>query len=175
MKLIELKPGDVFCTRNPMWMGRAINTIQKFISVDGKSEYSHAGLILDRFGTTFEALWTNHKQNLFKAYAGKEIIIGRHKEMTYAAFLNGWEGIKKYEGKLYAGHRLLFFLLCPPLAKYFSLGLGVCSELTAKHWYKAGVIAFWKGVYPDYLSDMIRNWREIEVVYEGFCPTSLGQ
>ena len=94
--------------------------------------------------------------------------------MTPARFNQGWKAICHHEGKWYAGHRLMFFLICPPLAKYFNLGMGVCSELTAKHWYRAGLLEFWKGVYPDFLADMIHNWKHIEVVYEGMCPFNVG-
>ena len=70
-----LRAGDIFLTRNPMLLGRAINLIQKFTSKDNKSRYSHAGVLLTSNGTTFEALWTNKKQNLFEAYFDKEILI----------------------------------------------------------------------------------------------------
>ena len=164
---MRLEPGDIFCTRNPMFLGKAINLVQKFISVDGQSKYSHSGLIYDRSGITFEALWTNKKQNIHHAYKGKQVLIGRHDHMTGEKFWQGWRAIKHHEGKWYASHRLLFFLLCPPLTKFFNLGPGVCSELTAKHWYRAGLTDFWSGVYPDFLADMIHNWRDIKVIYEG--------
>lgn len=167
---MKLQPGDIFCTRNPMLLGKIINQVQKIISVDGQSKYSHSGLITDSSGITFEALWTNRKQNLFKAYEGKQILIGRHKGMTPQLFAQGWALISHHEGKWYAGHRLLFFLVCPPLVKFFNLGPGVCSELTAKHWYRAGLIDFWSGVYPDFLADMILHWKDIQVIYEGICP-----
>lgn len=165
-----LAAGDIFCTQNPMMLGRAINRVQKFISMDGRSEYSHSGLILNSAGTTFEALWKNGRQNLFAAYQDKKIIVGRHKKMSPLLFNLGWNKLKHHEGKWYAGHRLVLFLLCPPLAKYLAIGPGVCSELTAKHWYKAGLIDFWSGVYPDFLADMIHTWRDIDLIYEGICP-----
>jgi len=168
--VIELQPGDIFCTRNPMFMGKAINFVQKFISVDGRSRYSHSGIILSETGETFEALWRNRRQNLFTAYQDKNVIVGRHRSMTPLLFGQAWDRIRHHEGKWYAGHRLFFFLLCPPLAKYLSVGPGVCSELTAKLWFRAGLIDFWSGVYPDFLADMIHNWRDIELVYEGTCP-----
>jgi hypothetical protein len=167
---MKLKPGDIFCTENPLILGRAINVVQRFISPDSKAQYSHSGLILDVTGGTFEALWTNKRQDLFTAYQGKNILVGRHSGMTAEKFMTGWQRISHHEGKWYAGHRLLFFLVCPPLAKYFKMGLGVCSELTAKHWYRAGLLDFWAGVYPDRLADMIHNWKDIETVYEGVCP-----
>lgn len=165
-----LKPGDIFLTANPMWMGRIINFVQKFTSKDSQSVYSHAGIILNSQGRTFEALWTNKNQDLFKAYCGKKILIGRHAGMTHNKFVKGWQGIKHHKGKFYAGHRLLFFLFCPPLAKYFSLGLGVCSELTMKFLYRAGLAEAWKGWNPDDIDDMIHHYREYEIIYEGTCP-----
>lgn len=170
-----LKPGDIFLTRNPMWMGRVINAVQKFTSKDGKSKYSHAGIITSIQGMTFEALWINKSQSLFKAYAGKEILIARHTNMTADRYLKGWNGVKHHMGKIYAGHRLLFFLICPPLAKYFSLGLGVCSELTMKFLFRAGLADAWKGWNPDDIHDMISHWKQWEIIFEGICPKTLKQ
>ena len=168
-----LKPGDIFLSANPMWLGRAINWVQTFTSKDGKSKYSHAGVIIDYTGTTFEALWTNRRQDLFQAYAGKPILIARHTKMNYHNFSKGWTGIQKHEGKMYAGHRLFFFLLCPPLAKYISLGLGVCSELTMKFLCKAGLASAWRGWNPDDVHDMVKNYRDYQIVFEGICPKDL--
>jgi len=164
--MIKLAPGDIFCTRNPMLLGRVINVIQRFWSKDNQSEYSHSGIILDKDGETFEALWTNKRQNLFTAYAGRQVLIGRHVNMNFATFAKGWNGIKKHEGRWYAGHRLLFFLI-PPLAKYLNFGLGVCSELTAKFLFRSGLWKHWKGLCPDDMADRIHYWRDLEVVFEG--------
>ena len=163
-----LKPGDCFCSQNPMMLGRAINGVQKFWSKDNKSEYSHAGIMMDS-ETTFEALWTNKKQKFFASYAGKKVLIGRHKNMTEEAFQKGWDGVKKHEGKMYAGHRLFFFFV-PFLAKYVSLGLAVCSELTMKFLCKAGLAVAWRGWNPDDVADMIHNWRDWEIIFEGELP-----
>ena len=161
-----LRPGDIFCTRNPMMLGRAINGVQKFWSKDNKSEYSHSGVIIDNLGTTFEALWTNKHQDFSTAYKGINVVIGRNKNMTPLLAQKGWEGVKHHKGKAYAGHRLLFFLI-PPLAKYLGFGLGVCSELTMKYLCKAGLSDCWQGWNPDDVADMIHKWKEWEVIYEG--------
>ena len=165
-----LNAGDIFLTANPMWMGRLINWVQTFNSKDNQSKYSHAGIILNNQGRTFEALWTNKQQNLFKVYQGKQILIARNNKMQSDRFTFGWNGIKHHEGKLYAGHRLFFFLVCPPLAKYFCLGLGVCSELTMKFLYRAGLAKTWKGWNPDDIDDMVREHREYTIIFEGICP-----
>lgn len=164
--MIELKPGDIFCSRNPMMLGRAINAVQTIWSKDNKSEYSHSGIILDSKGTTFEALWTNKKQNIFKAYAGRNVLIGRHRNMSSEVFEKGWEGIKKHEGKWYAGYRLPLFFI-PFLAKYINFGLGVCSELTMKFLYKAGLAEAWKGWNPDDVADMINKWKDYKIIFKG--------
>ena len=165
--MISLQPGDVFCTKNPMALGRAICFVQKIHASDNQAEYSHSGVILDKGGTTFEALWTNKRQNLFHAYQGKKVLIGRHDKMTSEAFQAGWERIKHHEGHWYAGHRIAFFLI-PFVAKYLNVGLGVCSELTAKFITGTGIISgfYWKGKNPDHIADMIHRWKGWHVVYE---------
>ena len=66
----KLRQGDIFCTVNPMMLGRIICAIERFNDVDNQATYSHAGVILDHHGTTFEALWTNRNQDLFRDYGG---------------------------------------------------------------------------------------------------------
>jgi len=90
--MISLQPGDVFCTRNPMALGRVICFVQKIHASDNQAEYSHSGVILDKGGTTFEALWTNKRQNLFRAYQGKKVLIGRHDKMTQKRFKRDGKG-----------------------------------------------------------------------------------
>lgn len=168
--MIKLERGDIFCTANPMALGRAINFVQKVNSRDNDSDYSHAGIILDSEGTTFEALWTNKKQNLFEAYAGATVLIGRNANMTDSAFKNGWDAVKGYEGKPYAIHRVPLFLI-PPLAKYINFGFGVCSEITARFMCGAGLLNYWKGWSPDDIADIIHHWREYGVIHERPLPS----
>ena len=185
--ITELKPGDIFCTRNPMWLGRAICWFEKIKSKDNHAEYSHAGIILNPAGTTFEAVWTNKKQNLFKAYAGQKVLIGRHDLMTIDTFRKGWAGVKKYEGQWYAGWRLLLHAL-PFAAKLGTGGFAVCAEIARKFVSKSGVMldttsaelvakfirtgesCFWKGWNPDDIDDMIKNYKGWSVVFEGVLP-----
>lgn len=165
---IKLKAGDCFCTRNPMILGRAINAVQKFHAKDNQSKYSHAGIMVGK-RTSFEALWTNKKQDFFKAYQGRQVLIGRHVKMTPTLFFKGWDGIKKHEGKPYAGHRLFLFFI-PFMAKYLSLGLVVCSELTMKFLCKAGLVNAYRGYNPDDIADMIHKWKDWEIIFEGRLP-----
>jgi len=161
-----VNPGDIFVSRNPMFLGRAINTVQKFHSKDKESTYSHSGIIIDERGTTFEALWTNRKQNLFEAYKGKRVLIGRHKDMCPAIAAVGWACVKKYEGKAYAGWRLPLFFI-PFAAKFVNTGNGVCSELTMKYLKHCRLAPAYQGWNPDDIADMIRRWKEYEIIYEG--------
>ena len=183
----ELKPGDIFCTRNPMMLGRAICWFEKIGARDNHAEYSHSGIILDKNGVTFEAVWTNKKQNLFKAYAGQKVLIGRHDLMNYIEFNRGWNGVKKYEGKWYAGWRLLLHAI-PLMSKFGTGNFAVCSELAMKFISKSGVMVntasakavaefirsgesiYWKGWNPDDIADMMRGPLSVKgwsVVYEG--------
>lgn len=161
-----LKPGDIFLSRNPMALGRAINAVQLFWSTDNQSKYSHAGIVLGESGETLEALHTVKHQNLYRDYAGQEILIGRWNYMTRERFDEGMKFIQDRIGKVYPYHRLLFFLL-PPIAKYVSIGPLVCSELTAKFLVGADVLAYYKGRNPDDLADIVNHRKQWEKIFEG--------
>ena len=187
--LNELEPGDCFCTKNPMMLGRAICWFEKLRSSDNQAEYSHAGVIIGRGGITFEALWTNKKQNLFKAYAGTKVLIGRHEHMTPNRALAGWDGVKKYEGQTYAFWRLLLHAI-PFCSKIGTGWFAVCSEIAAKYISKSGIMIagrvvsdpkvqefittgesfYWKGRTPDDIADMIHDHKGWSVVFEGVLP-----
>ena len=158
---IQLKPGDIFCTRNPMWLGRAINAVQWFWSQDGESKYSHAGIILDETGLTFESLWTIRRSHL-DAYRGVEVLIGRDIGMTESRFFQCWLRVMDHEGQWYPGWRLLLHLL-PPVSKLSVTGRPVCSELTWKFVDGKNFM----GVNPDTIADRIRQWHRFDVIYEG--------
>jgi hypothetical protein len=156
-----------------MALGQAIRAFEAFWDPDGKAEYSHAGIMLDPAGTTFEALWRNKRQNLFEAYAGERILIGRHEAMDYVRFMAGWDEVAHLEGRYYAGHRLLMNMF-PPLAKLIATGgFAVCSELSAKFLCGAKLLDHWAGVNPDYLADMIKRWRGWRTVHEAVLPKTL--
>lgn len=161
-----LKPGDIFLSRNPMALGRAINAVQMFWSTDNQSKYSHAGIILDEKGQTLEALWTVKNQELYRDCAGQEILIGRWEYMDRAAFEAGMKFINGRIGKWYPLHRLLFFMF-PPIAKYVSVGPLVCSELTAKFLVGADALSWYKGRNPDHLADIVNHHDHWEPIYEG--------
>jgi hypothetical protein len=169
----KLQQGDIFTTINPMWLGRAICAVQKFNDIDNAASYSHAGIILGPTATTFEALWRNGRQELFNAYAGKQILIGRHESMNPERFKLGWNQVAHMEGKWYAGHRL-FLMLIPPLAKYLASGkFCVCSEIAAKFLKGCKIMTYWAGVTPDHIADVIHNYKGWSTVFEGTCPDTL--
>jgi len=161
------------CTRNPMMLGRAINAVQRFWSADGQSKYSHAGIIIDADGATFEALWTNTRRNLFEDLAGVEVLIGRHRAMTSRRFDQAWKIIRQTEGRRYPGWRLVLHLL-PAAPKYLNSGrFKVCSELVDSFYYHAGIYERlrpglrFKGRNPGQIEDMIYYFKEWDVVFEG--------
>jgi hypothetical protein len=169
MKQSDLQPGDLFLVASSGLFSRMINAVQRFWSQDDHSQYTHAGIILNWDGDTFEAVGKGiRKGNLF-AYAGKPVLIARHESMTEPLFQEAFEKTYKRCGDPYPVHRL-FFHLFPPISKYWGLGMAVCSELVAEFLYFAGILGYWMGVNPDELEEMFRHWKGFEIVYEGICP-----
>lgn len=167
MKL-QLKPGDVFCTRNPMWLGRMINAVDKAQAKDNEAQYSHAGIISTSEGETLEELWTFTKSNI-GAYKGQRVLIGRWVGMTPENYLKGYNEIEKDLGSIYPFWRLFFFII-PGGAKWIaSKRFAVCSERTCQFLMATGVkeIGTWCGQNPDDVADMIKKWDAFEIVFEG--------
>lgn len=167
--MITLRSGDIFCTANPMWLGRAINVVQKFWALDNHSEYSHAGIITGSAGKTFESLWTIRVSDLDQ-YIGKKILIGRNPNLSLKRMKNSIIGLYlKHNGQWYPFWRLAFHLF-PPAAKWISSGRHpVCSELVCKMLVMSGMssIGRWQGKTPDNVADMINKWDAFNVIYEG--------
>ena len=166
MKL-DLRKGDLFLSRNPMMLGRIINANQKFWSTDNKSKYSHAGIIIDRYGTTLEALWTFKYQNLYEGYKDTEILIARHKEMTSNVFNKGYDAIKHHIGQWYPFYRIILMII-PPIGKYIHWNRIVCSEANYKFINKCGLSNDeWFGKTPDNLHDLVINSKDYDIIFEG--------
>jgi len=167
--MIDFNVGQIFASRNPMMMGRAINGVQKFWSQDNSSEYSHAGIIISSSGDTFESLWTVKKSHISK-YVGQKILVGSLVGPSEDNLKSSISTIiTDHEGKIYPVWRLVLHLF-PPLAKYISTGLyPVCSELTFKHIKLSGIgkIGKWQGKTPDNVADFIKNDRSCCPIFEG--------
>jgi hypothetical protein len=168
MKCPPLKAGDVFATKNPMMLGRAINAIQSFWADDSKSNYSHTGIILGPTGETLESLWKVTNRNIFRDYVGKKILIARpksaiRKETALKTIIG------QHKNQIYPVWRLAFHLI-PPLARHVSLGgrFLVCSELVAKYLYLIDMRhEYYMGTNPDTLADEWRTWKIFDVIFEG--------
>jgi hypothetical protein len=168
--MIYLQPGDIFLSANPWVIGRAINAVQAWWARDCQAVYGHAGIILGTDGTTLEALWRVKSQNIFSAYSGQQVLIGRNKKLSLFQFWRGARQVLSQYGRIYPLHRLALFMI-PPLARRINVfDWTVCSELVAQYLYHAGALGYWSGVMPDDLSDMIHNWRDWQIVYEGKLP-----
>lgn len=149
-----------------MALGRAIRKVQNLWAKDNKSTYSHAGIIINPDGTTYESLWHVKSQNLFEAYKGAKVLIARHDSMDMARFLKGYKLVRdEHDGDFYPFYRLIFHLV-PPLAK-LSIGRVVCSELVAKFLYSLKLFPYYNGCNPDNLHDHIKWARGWSIVFEG--------
>lgn len=167
---IQLQPGDVFASENPMALGSIINWVQRNTNRDGKSKYTHVGFIINgKCNMTFEALWTYRSQKLMDGYRGKDIVIFRHKDMTPERFKKGWKSVKHLAGKRYPWWRLPMFLI-PGLARISLLKMGVCSELWESFFFNTGLgddKIF--GVDPDDVVDACRSDVNFTNIFEGKC------
>ena len=166
MNSLALRPGDIFLSKNPMALGKAINAVQRFWAKDSHSIYSHAGIIIDEAGTTYESLWRVKSQNLFEAYKDDQVLIARHENMLPGAFHYAFEHIRQeHDNDFYPFYRLTFHLF-PPIAKLCTNSV-VCSELVAKFLHYLDMFPYYNGANPDNLHDHIKWAKGWQIIYEG--------
>ena len=169
VRCVKLQPGDVFGTRNPMALGRAINGIQYIWSSDGNSIYSHSGIIESKVGETYEALWSIKEGHLNK-YCDKRVIIARYTDLKQRAFKRAMTRLKRrHDDQWYPWWRIPLHIV-PPLAKFISYKgkRVVCSELVAELEFLLGLRhAQFVGTNPDKLADEWKRWKGWEIVGEG--------
>lgn len=169
IKCIEVQPGDVFGTRNPMLLGRAINGMQYFWSSDNNSVYSHSGIIESATGDTYEALWSIEEGHLDE-YCSNRVIIARYTDLNEKAFKLAMKKLKKrHDDQCYPWWRIPLHII-PPLAKYISYKdkWVVCSELVAEYEYLLGLRHYqFVGTNPDKLADEWKRWKGWEIIGEG--------
>jgi hypothetical protein len=176
-----LKPGDIFAVAPPEghenFASKAISSITTKYEVDGVARASHAGIIIDGKGTTFEAVEPRYcMQNIWNAYRGCRLIIGRHIDMTPERFEAGWSAVRVLQGISYPEWRLLLFARAVWAARKFHHVREVCSENTFHFLSAAGCrknlygdpINYWWGVYPAYVHDFIKDTDVVDVIYDSF-------
>lgn len=165
--VIDLYPGDVFCTANPWMLGKIILWTQRLWSSDNEALYSHAGIIDSPAGATFEALWRVRHAHL-SDYSGKPIVIARPRasQEKIEARLNMLK--ERFAGKAYPLHRMAMHIL-PPVAKLGTGGFVVCSELVAAYLWMLGLRhKQYLGANPDTLADEWSQGYCCDVIFEGF-------
>lgn len=142
-----VKRGDLFCVEG-------IGLISKMIKARTGGVYSHAGIITNEYGHTFEALKKIERAHISR-YRGKRILILR--PIADEGLID--EAIKiledKWDDKVYPYWRLISHLLGWPFDKFDIAGLPVCSELVSYYLY---LIELWDvsdiwGTNPDDISD----------------------
>lgn len=177
MNLPELKHGDIFVVYGTSLISKLIKWYEKLTSQDNKAKASHAGIILNPSGVTFEAQADGIKRDLIQHYKGQHIVIFRHKEMNIERFWHGFDAIKKYEKNIYPYWRLLVHSI-PVISKLNLLGIPVCSELVTEFLYKSfcnhkevndlmmRFQNYW-GWTPDELEDDLRIAKDFDIIFNG--------
>ena len=160
-----LRPGDIFLSAVPGFIGDGINAVQRIWDKCSHSIYSHAGIIIDPLGTTFEAQGRVVRWNLFDNYDGVRCLVARHDGMNEATFNKAFRSVKNHLGRSYPWHRIAFHVF-PPLAKLNDNSL-VCSELTARFLYEVEMTDYYNGATPDDLHNMICWNYGWSVVFDG--------
>lgn len=165
---LSLRHGDIVCTCGDNLLQNAIKGVEKAWSKDDEASFNHALILIDKKGTTFEALETVSRRNLYEAYSGCRVKIFRYAGMSEFIFKIGFNEIKKHEGNYYPVWR--FFLhLIPPLSKRIGTGNNlVCSELVSKFLNKCGVPGFYPylGKTPDDIHDICSNYKDWNTIYD---------
>ncbi len=161
---LRLEKGYEFATRNPMWFGHATCAVESAWSPDSKAGFSHAGIITDSQGGTFEALWTV-KESSLDEYLDDYIIISNQEERPYNDKYQALiKVVREHAGQWYPAWRILLHLF-GPLAKINWSKRVVCSELVAKYEYYAGMRHDgFSGTTPDRLVDEWRQWKNRQVI-----------
>jgi len=184
--MVDLKAGDIFVVAPPKghenFASKLIVSISTLHDVDGRVQASHAGIILDDKGTTFEAIEPRYcQQNIWEAYAGCQILIGRHKDMSPYRAQEGWQAVSYLEGMSYPEWRLPLFRWGSYWARTIHAPMDmqprmVCSEKVMRYLAAGGCrknenygpIDYWFGVDPAYVENAINGWRLIDVVLNTF-------
>ena len=173
---IALRPGDECCVENHGIVAAGIDLAQWLYSKDGESTYTHSLLLTDKHGNTLEVVKRVKRQNMFKMYRGRKIIIARPMcDLDDNLITNKQKLVAlgrvsaEHEAQWYPFWRIPLHLF-PPAAKLVSFNgrFLVCSELTAKFAYYIGARNEpFTGATPDDRADEYRRWKNYKVLYEG--------
>ena len=160
-----MKPGDIFVVQSPSFVSKAIMAVTEFWSLDGNSQYSHAGIITSESGDTFESRFRIGPGHI-SAYNGLPMMIGRHRLMSDSRFNRAFSKIKHLGGHRYPVWRIAFHLI-PPIARCISTGeFLVCSELAMRFLYESNLVETYKGWNPDNLADMMEHYKLWDITFK---------
>jgi hypothetical protein len=162
---MKLQAGDVFVVQGTANISYLIRMAGRFWATDGECTYTHAGIILDEQGNTFESLNRIDHYKLDQ-YKGCQILIVRQRAMTALGFQDGWDAIKHLDRVIYPYWRLGIHLL--HLARFINRsGIPVCSELVGMFENGAGLRKVYWGLSPDNLADEWKISKYYDIIYEG--------
>jgi hypothetical protein len=168
--MIDLRPGDLFAVRTKSVLACGIRAVQKVWSKDHEAIYNHTGIIQDRQGATFEALWRYAEKNLYAEYAGCRVCVARYTGEWRVPVETALADLRRrYRLKpFYPVWRIPLHMI-PPLAKISLFDWDVCSEVVG--WWENHIglrtNGVWSGLNPDDLHDAWAIHRHVEIIHEG--------
>lgn len=167
--MVKVQLGDLAAVKTETAGGGFIIVKDWALSPDNEAIYSHTLIIADEHGATFEARPSRGLSyySLYD-YIGHQVLIVRPKVCNKDKKVALDTITAKLKGKPYPKIRILLHAISRPLAKWFHLGVPVCSESTAFYAFLMGIgDNNYFGRTPDMEADRWEDSKHFYVVYEG--------
>ena len=168
---LDIKPGDfVLVKGDGSLIDRGI-TLAESRSALGDPDYDHCFLITDSDGSIIDTLVKVRRGNIFRDYAGREILIGRFLGVSPVRCRRALAKISNELGELYPAWRI--GLISLGLGRWVKSHHNVCSERIAEFLWDATKLppfANHAGWQPSDLADVVEHWREFMTVFKGEIP-----
>ena len=169
---LEILPGDVFLTRSPTWLGRAIRAMTRSKD-EPPTRVNHVGMFVSaarlRGATSIEALWHVRIGRFWRYYAGNssKVAIYRHPDLDYDVRLAIADDAMRAAGSRYATWKIAFHAVgLGGLLRYG--GRVICSSLVGGSYARRAGYRFrgkrGQTITPDDIDDDVRGTGWVRVL-----------